>query len=95
MKISICNKIYEINCIKEEEDKLQKLAKRFDQKARQLGQNLGLDNEMIILLCALKLEADIDDLKAKHEEDLLESLADGLLDVAKEVDKIKESVGKR
>jgi len=92
MKISICNKIYEINCIKEEEAKILTLAKRFDLKARQLGQNLGMDNETIILLCALKLEADIDELKEKNEKDIFENLADSLLDVSKEVDKIKEKV---
>lgn len=95
MKISICNKIYDINCVKEEENKLQSLAKRFDLKARQLGQTLGLDNEMIILLCALKLEADIDELKDKHENELLENLADGLLDVAKEIDTIKDGLKQR
>ena len=95
MKISICNKIYDINCIKDEEEKLRLLAKRFDLKARQIGQTLGLDNETIILLCALKLEADIDELKEKHKEELLENLADGLLDVAAEVDAIKDGVKKR
>jgi len=95
MKISICNKIYEINCIKAEEDKISTLAKRFDLKARQLGQTLGMDNEMIILLCALKLEADIDELKEKNEQDILENLADGLIDVSKEIEKIKERVSQR
>ena len=95
MKISICNKIYEINCIKEEESKITALARRFDLKARQLGQTLGMDNEMIILLCALKLESDIDDLKKKNEKDILENLADGLLDVSAEVEKIKDRVIKR
>lgn len=95
MKISICNKIYEINCIKEEEKKIASLARRFDLKARQLGQNLGADNEMIILLSALKLEAEIDDLKEKHEQDILQHLADGFTDVANEVEKIKNNVEKR
>lgn len=87
MKISICNKIYEINCIKEEEQKISALAKRFDLKARQLGQSLGLDNEIIILLCALNLEAKIDELEEKHQQELMDFSTENIVQIT---DRIKE-----
>ena len=69
MKINICNKIYEINCVESEEEKIKSLSRSLDFKARQLGQTLGLENEMLILLCALKLESEIEELKAKLKDD--------------------------
>lgn len=68
MKITVNQKDYQINCIKEEEQKILELAKKIDQKIIALKNNLKLDNENLLVLLCLMSEGEIESLIEDKEK---------------------------
>jgi cell division protein ZapA (FtsZ GTPase activity inhibitor) len=108
INLAIGRSKYQIDCADGEEEKINKLAARLNERINKLTLNLrGADEKTILMLCAIMIEEEAENLKKKvdknyngddenakliNEEELYKSIAENMENIADYIEKLANKI---